>query len=201
MSVSGKIVRWDDGKGFGFIAPDAGGRQIFVHIKAFPKGAARPTFGSKVRYEIITDEEGQSRAENVRLAGRKLPSAAALFSLSAACAFLAAVYWLTFTGRLPLAALWFYLGASVITFGIYAADKSAAKRHAWRTSENTLHLFAMLGGWPGALCAQQLLRHKSRKASFQVVFGVTVAVNVAVLLFVLTPYGAPYIETFLSLVD
>jgi uncharacterized membrane protein YsdA (DUF1294 family) len=43
--------------------------------------------------------------------------------------------------------------------------------------EQTLHVFALLGGWPGALVAQRWLRHKSKKASFQVAFWVTVVVN------------------------
>ncbi|MFS8979820.1 DUF1294 domain-containing protein [Cupriavidus necator] len=41
-----------------------------------------------------------------------------------------------------------------------------------------MHLFALCGGWPGALAAQHLLRHKYRKRAFQVKFWGTVAVNV-----------------------
>ena len=73
-----------------------------------------------------------------------------------------------------------YLGASGITFLVYALDKSAARRDRWRTRESTLHLLSLIGGWPGALAAQQLLRHKSAKPSFQAMFWLTVAVNVAV---------------------
>ena len=36
--------------------------------------------------------------------------------------------------------------------------------------EVRLHLFELLGGWPGALVAQQAFRHKTRKLSFQLVF-------------------------------
>lgn len=71
-----------------------------------------------------------------------------------------------------------YVVASVITFLAYAQDKSAAQHNRWRTKENTLHSLALVGGWPGALLAQKLLRHKSSKASFQRVFWVTVLVNV-----------------------
>src|SRR5690606_34065621 len=52
-----------------------------------------------------------------------------------------------------------YLIASAIAFVAYALDKSAAKNGTWRTSESTLHVLAIAGGWPGALLAQQLLRH------------------------------------------
>ena len=71
-----------------------------------------------------------------------------------------------------------YVVASVITFLAYAQDKSAAQHNRWRTKESTLHSLALVGGWPGALLAQKLLRHKSSKASFQRVFWVTVLVNV-----------------------
>ena len=71
-----------------------------------------------------------------------------------------------------------YLITSIITFLVYAQDKSAAKHNRWRTKESTLHTLALTGGWPGALLAQKILRHKSSKAAFQRVFWVTVVVNV-----------------------
>lgn len=80
-------------------------------------------------------------------------------------------------GKLPVAVLAVYLGASFVAFCAYAFDKSAAQNGQWRTQESTLHLFALLGGWPGALAAQRLLRHKSAKTSFQVVFWITVGLN------------------------
>lgn len=79
----------------------------------------------------------------------------------------------------PLWVAAFYMSASLFTFITYAMDKSAARRGGWRTPESTLHALAMAGGWPGALLAQQFLRHKSAKAEFQAVFWVTVVVNMA----------------------
>jgi uncharacterized membrane protein YsdA (DUF1294 family) len=58
-------------------------------------------------------------------------------------------------------------------------DKSAARSGERRTPESTLHLLALAGGWPGALLAQQFLRHKSTKAEFRRTFWVTVVLNVA----------------------
>jgi uncharacterized membrane protein YsdA (DUF1294 family) len=77
--------------------------------------------------------------------------------------------------------LW-YLAASVGTFVAYAFDKSAAQSGRWRTSERTLHLLALVGGWPGALIAQRVFRHKSRKPSFQAGFILTVVLNCVALL-------------------
>ncbi|TLM94745.1 MAG: DUF1294 domain-containing protein [Actinobacteria bacterium] len=68
---------------------------------------------------------------------------------------------------------------SAVAFVAYGRDKAAARRGMRRTPESTLHLIALLGGWPGALVAQRAFRHKTRKTSFQVVFWVTVVVNCA----------------------
>ncbi|QKS81174.1 MULTISPECIES: DUF1294 domain-containing protein [Pseudomonas] len=59
---------------------------------------------------------------------------------------------------------------SVVAFLLYWSDKRKARTDAWRTPENVLHAVELAGGWPGALLAQQLFRHKTRKVSFQMVF-------------------------------
>jgi len=63
---------------------------------------------------------------------------------------------------------------SAITFFAYRSDKRRAEAEAWRIPESTLHLLAVLGGWPGAFLAQRLFRHKTAKSSFQFVFWVVV---------------------------
>lgn len=76
----------------------------------------------------------------------------------------------------------FYIILSVVTFIVYALDKSAAEQHRWRIQEKTLHLLSLLGGWPGAWIAQRMLRHKTQKISFQIVYWATVGFNLAGLL-------------------
>ncbi len=71
-------------------------------------------------------------------------------------------------GRVHVAAA--LLGISLVTILLYASDKRKAQRGKWRIPESTLHWMAFLGGWPAALVAQQLLRHKTSKKSFQRVF-------------------------------
>jgi uncharacterized membrane protein YsdA (DUF1294 family) len=72
-----------------------------------------------------------------------------------------------------------YLLMSLLCFVVYAWDYSAARSGRWRTKERTLLLLGLLCGWPGAVLAQQLLRHKSAKTSFQIAFWATVLFNVA----------------------
>lgn len=67
---------------------------------------------------------------------------------------------------------------SFITFGLYADDKSRAQQGRWRTQENTLHLCEFMGGWLGGFVAQQKLRHKSSKVSYQVVFWVIAILHI-----------------------
>jgi uncharacterized membrane protein YsdA (DUF1294 family) len=94
------------------------------------------------------------------------------------------------TGRLPWIASVVYLSASAVTVVAYAFDKSAAMNGQWRTQESTLHLLALVGGWPGAWIAQRLFRHKTRKSSFMAAFVVSVLLNVTALAWVIIePHG------------
>lgn len=70
---------------------------------------------------------------------------------------------------------------SLVAVAAYGIDKSAARGHRRRISEQTLLTLGAFGGWPGALIAQQLFRHKTRKRSFRRAFWGTVAVNVVAL--------------------
>lgn len=94
------------------------------------------------------------------------------------------------SSRVFVVLLAWYLTLSLATFIVYARDKVAARRQVWRTPERTLHLLALLGGWPGAWYAQRRLRHKSSKSSFRAVFRVTLVINLAALGYLFSPYGA-----------
>ena len=59
---------------------------------------------------------------------------------------------------------------SAVAFLLYWSDKRKARTDAWRIPENVLHAVELAGGWPGALLAQQVFRHKTRKVSFQMAF-------------------------------
>jgi len=91
---------------------------------------------------------------------------------------------------LPLWVPAVYAAASIVTFVVYAVDKRAAGSGRHRVSENTLHLLAVACGWPGAIVAQQSLRHKTAKRSFRAVFWVTVVANVVGFVALATPATA-----------
>lgn len=59
---------------------------------------------------------------------------------------------------------------SSIAFLTYGYDKMQARNMQWRVKEVTLHMLALVGGWPGALAGMHYFQHKTRKTSFQVVF-------------------------------
>lgn len=84
-----------------------------------------------------------------------------------------------------------YLMASAMCFAAYAADKSAARARGRRTPERTLLLLGLAGGWPGAVLAQQWLRHKTAKTSFRLKFWATVLVNLALFVYAATKFRQP----------
>lgn len=92
---------------------------------------------------------------------------------------LVAIFGVAATGMMPHFLAGVYLLLGVTSYLMYGSDKAAAERGASRTPENNLHLVDFLGGWPGALIAQQKFRHKTMKKSYQFVFWLTVAFNIA----------------------
>lgn len=191
MRCSGTLVEWNDERGFGFVQPDGPGDKVFVHISAFtpkPSTENRPTVGMLLTY-VVQGNDGKPRAQQVQWRALRSPTLSAtrlqrhaqpsaLLAYSCLLAFAALFYFIsTLWGRMPYVLEWYGV-MSVMCFFTYWKDKSAAQSGAWRTPEDTLHGLALVGGWPGALLAQQWLRHKSSKAAFQSVFWFTVALNV-----------------------
>ena len=189
MRYVGRITDWNDAKGFGFVTPNGGGDRAFVHIKAFERPGRRPASGDLISYAVRRDAQGRLNAAAVRFAYARLrhelatssaPPRPVISIVVFAVLMVAAVL-----AKLPLAVVAYYLVMSCVAFVAYGVDKWAARNGRWRTPEASLHAIALFGGWPGALLAQGVLRHKSRKAEFLVVFWITVVANCAVLAWVL----------------
>ncbi len=203
MLQKGKITSWNDDKGFGFITPNNGGVRMFIHIKAFSLRNVRPEVGDVVVYSVAKDDKGRFQAVNAKFANDKQPQrstgpvswSAIVFALL----FFAALGYSVRVSELHKIVLIAYAVLSALTFVAYAIDKSAARAGRWRTKESTLHLLSLVGGWPGALIAQQTLRHKSRKTSFRIVYWITVLLNGAALVWLHTPEGRNYLSQLLEL--
>ncbi len=204
MRTKGKLTSWNEEKGFGFITPMVGGKQIFIHINAFSNRNRRPVIGQIVTYTLSSDKQGRACAIKASLTGDQLPNITkqshGYLPIVVAVIFLLIVGVSVLSARIPLHVLALYMVVSLVTLVIYALDKSAAKSGAWRTQESTLHLLSLVGGWPDALIAQQKLRHKTKKQSFRSVFWVTVLLNCGVFVWLFTPNGAATLKSLLGVI-
>jgi uncharacterized membrane protein YsdA (DUF1294 family)/cold shock CspA family protein len=209
MRKEGTIVRWDDAKGFGFIRTAADTQDVFVHVRDFRSRAGEtPRQGLRVSFEDIHVGGKGPRAVAVQPAGspgvgrprdnvarapsrarRQSPVTAApashgggSWALLLMAAYGSGLAWLVWQRLVP----WWVLPASVLlnlaTFFSYWQDKHAAQKGSWRIKEDTLHLWSLAGGWGGAWFAQQVLRHKSVKASFRAAYWATVMAHCAAVL-------------------
>jgi uncharacterized membrane protein YsdA (DUF1294 family)/cold shock CspA family protein len=201
MRTQGKIVKWKDDRGFGFIAPDTGGPEIFVHEEALLKRSRRPRVGEIVTFEVVSTADGKTGAKRVLFQGetdpKKLDRIIDIVLVTLALFFTAVIGGLVYSGSVPLPFFLIYLIASLITFTRYYFDKKAAQSDTSRTPEISLHTWSLIGGWPGALIAQRILHHKSRKKSFQKKYWATVVINISVFALLLHPVGDNFIKNYL----
>ncbi|HEY1029436.1 MAG TPA: DUF1294 domain-containing protein [Pseudomonas sp.] len=139
-------------------------------IRRKPRPASPPEARKTPTRTTKAPARGAEQSGPIRNFGAKilLLSALCLLPLLGALkVLLAGVIWV-----LPL-----YMLASLASFMQYWLDKRSAQSGGRRIAENTLHLVELAGGWPGALIAQQIFRHKTRKASYQTVFWLIVGLH------------------------
>jgi uncharacterized membrane protein YsdA (DUF1294 family)/cold shock CspA family protein len=192
MRQDGLLSQWDNDKGYGFIAPKSGEPRLFVHVKDFSLRVRRPQVGEALTYLVGQDHNGKRCAVQVRgaashtLAQKGRPTAAVspLWLIPGFAAFYLTCHLLA---PMPPALWGAYMAMSLATFIVYAGDKRAARLGQWRVAEATLHGLALACGWPGALLAQHLLRHKTDKAVFRRRFWLTVIGNVLLFVLLFTP--------------
>ena len=189
---NGKLIRWKDDRGFGFIQPNHDSQEVFLHISEIKDSTRRPKENDTIYYYVTVGEDGKIRACNAFILGARSKSTSrssaidtktrpglsfpiievlllSMFPLFSAIHF-------TWKTRNPLF-LVLYPSMSLATYVLYAKDKHAAKRDSWRIPERTLHLCEFAGGWVGGFIAQRTLRHKSKKESYQAVFWAIVFIH------------------------
>ncbi|NJD08083.1 MAG: DUF1294 domain-containing protein [Methylococcaceae bacterium] len=196
----GILVLWNDDKGFGFVRPEGGDKDFFVHISAiknYHKGLSRrPTTGDTVRFQPDSNapDGGQRRishaiVEELEAAGATdaapasaAPSGTAFSRIPGLLIKLLAILPVLFSldvvlryhNPMPLAA---YVFMTPLTIMYYAEDKRRALQHLWRIPNVYMHCFEILGGWPGALLAQNAYRHKLKRGTYQNGFWAIVALH------------------------
>ncbi len=69
QETKGFLKTWKDDRGFGFIKPEDGSQDVFIHISALKGMARRPYRGDTIYYQIEEDEEGKRKAVNARIDG------------------------------------------------------------------------------------------------------------------------------------
>jgi uncharacterized membrane protein YsdA (DUF1294 family)/cold shock CspA family protein len=184
----GVVVMFDAERGFGFLRPDGAkegdDRDVFVHVRnVIGRQNLHP--GQSASYYLTRTDKGLA-AINVQ-PGSVLGTPYLKYSLigvvSAVLLLFGLIVVLPQSSSFALwVALW-VVALSIVTFGIYGFDKAQAQSGGGRVPEAVLHLLGLLGGTPGAFIAMRVFRHKTSKRSFQIVFWVIVAVQLAALLF------------------
>lgn len=204
MRLKGKITDWNDDRGYGFVTPSGGGSRVFVHVKSFVNRQRRPVGNELVIYELTSDARGRPQGVNVVFVGDRSSvrastrSGSGIAALSFTVLFIALVAGSVAIGRVPFVVLLAYFLVSCVAYLAYFLDKVAAVNDRWRTSEGTLHLLSLVGGWPGALLAQRTFHHKTQKQSFQAIYWVTVALNCVAFGWLLSPSGLRAVKSLMG---
>lgn len=204
MRDQGRLIEWFDDKGYGFIQPnDSAKDRVFLHIKDFARPGPRPIVGCALEYLIILDERGRYRAQQVtylkaaqvKAAPNKvkdnltrMPKKVPLMQILC-IAYILALAALSIMGLLKGIALLAISLVNAATYWFYAQDKEAAQLGNRRVPENTLHILSFLGGWPAAWLAQQRLRHKTQKQPFRQIYFCTIAFNILLILWLISPFN------------
>lgn len=172
----GTLVMWNDQKGFGFIHPEGTEEDYFVHISTFKKGLARrPEIGDIVHFRPAENAGRKCASFALIPALEPPPAPPRRFALNprkrswpvnlliALPLVLSGYLLILAKNPLPFFAYWIL---SLLTMFLYGLDKANAAMRKWRVPELYFHLLELLGGWPGALVAQNDFRHKTRQSAY-----------------------------------
>lgn len=180
----GTVVEWNDERGFGFIAPDDGGRNAFLHVTGLTRESRRPVVGDIFFYTLSSDAKGRPRAieaySTMRPERRNASFSYESGRLLGYCSILGLIIVATLVLMFQNCLCGILLGTlinSLLTMKCYISDKYFAQQKIWRLPEKFLHSWELFWGWPGAFFAQRKFRHKNAKVRYQITFWLCVILN------------------------
>jgi len=197
----GIIKSWEVDEGVGLIQPYGGGNDITIHISDLKNSQYKPKRGDTICFKVIADKDGtlkaydafiyvpekkQQQPQNkpvIKKTTKKSKSKENQFGLF--CKYVIASLPFIFSvdliiQKMIILPFFVYAMMSLLTFFVYAIDETKAHKRKWRTPENIFHWLEFLGGWPGALMTQHVIRHKNRERSYQLILWLTVIVHLLV---------------------
>ena len=168
----GSLVSWNSERGFGFIKPKSGGRDVFVHVLDLQFKGRNPLIGNTIFYDITKRSDGKYRAINAYVIGEKHHKSIIYTIIIGFCFIFTAIPFILslYIANITYYPLVLYSLLSFVCFFVYVYDKQMAIRGGWRIQESRLHWLEFIGGWPGALIAQMIIGHKNSKVTFQFIF-------------------------------
>ncbi|WP_444944936.1 DUF1294 domain-containing protein [Microbulbifer sp. ZKSA006] len=176
--MKGKIKEYNSSKGFGFIE-GSNGKDIFVHTTDCKFRLSSSLVGEEVEYTTSKDSKKRTCAVGVKLTNKKESRSPFTSNTMLALGFGSLLGYSVYKNEYPIEMICLIGVLSFISILVYGRDKAAALKGRWRVSENTLHILSLLGGWPGAIFAQALFKHKTSKQPFRTIFWLTVILNVS----------------------
>ena len=181
----GVLTKWNHDKGYGFITPVGEKKEIFVHISEFQ---GRPLQYDKISFTLTKDKSGRDCAiDAVKFNKATLNSETKktnkinILAILVIPIFYLILFYFTQIKGVELYIIPYYVLVSAFTYYMYSEDKDFAQNGNWRISESTLHFLSIFGGWTGAIIAQNILKHKSSKTSFKIIFFITILLNISFL--------------------
>ncbi|WGV98391.1 DUF1294 domain-containing protein [Vibrio sp. YMD68] len=192
MSIIGRISEWDDNKGYGFISVDKQAPRIIFHLSDLSGHSQRPRLNERVEFTLTKDDHGSFVAKEIErpiVFGFSL--AITVWFITVVCSAVWLIYY-------PPIVLLHYVFLSSATYLVYLYDRGAEVENRTRIPELVLHTLSFIGGWPGAVLAQTLLRYQSSEESYRYRFWCAISANI--MLFAYT-FSAPGEQTLYNVIQ
>lgn len=189
MRHTGHITSWDEEQGTGHIKMTNGLELILVHKHEFRNHQTPPQLNQEVSFILSKDNTGKFIAQNVLRYEDKLPSTsnirvALIFSITALFLFSVMIFTKLPAEKAAIILVNYFL-ISTVTFKAYKIDRTFLLEHIGSLPESTLHFLSLLGGWPGAMLAQEILQHKIHDRGFKTLFWLTIFINIGLLAYLI----------------